>query len=263
MKKLLFRICYQGAQYHGWQVQKNGISVQERFQDALEGLLKKRNPICGCSRTDAGVHAREYFFHMVTDSPISEAQMKIALNRSFLPRDIAVLDIVPVPMSFHARYSAVGKEYCYQIWNAEYPSPFLKDMSWWYRPKLSVDAMREGIPYLLGRKDFSSFCAAGSSVINHHRELFEIAVERFDELIQLRFRGDGFLYHMVRILVGTFVAISEGRLQSVDLPRILEACDRSLAGATAPPEGLFLNRVFYSQKEWGRNNEGTESVGEY
>lgn len=246
MKKLLFRISYDGTDYHGWQVQPNGLSVQERIQDALEQLLGKREPICGCSRTDAGVHAREYFFHMTTESSIPAQQIQYALNRSFLPNDIAVLDVTEVPMDFHARYSAIGKEYCYQIWNSVYPNPFLRSTAWWYRPKLSVAKMEAGIPYLLGRKDFSSFCASGSSVENHVRELFEIVIEQKDELIEFRFRGDGFLYHMVRILVGTLVELSQGKIKAEELPYILEAKDRSLAGATAPPTGLFLNHVFYS-----------------
>lgn len=247
MKKLLFRICYDGTSYHGWQVQPNGISVQETIQDALEKLFLKREAICGCSRTDAGVHANEYFFHMVTENQMDTDKIRYALNRSFLPKDIVVLDITQVQDNFHARYSAIGKEYCYNIWNDICPSPFFRNYSWWYRPKLSVSKMKEAVPYLLGRKDFSSFCASGSSVNDHVRELYDIDINRDGAKIVFRVRGDGFLYNMVRILVGTFVDISEGRINPDDLPGIIKACNRSLAGATAPPQGLFLNRVFYSQ----------------
>lgn len=244
MRNLLFEISYNGSRYHGWQVQQNAITVQQVVQDSIERLFQERLDISGCSRTDTGVHANQYFFHMKTESKIPCNNIQRAMNTS-LPDDIVVLGCSEAPLDFHARYSCTGKEYVYQIWNAEYGNPFLQDMVYHYRYPLRIDRIQQAMQYLLGTYDFSSFCALHTDVEDKTRTIFDARVEQEGNLIKLFFRGDGFLYNMVRIMVGTLLFVSEGKIQPEQIPEIIQKKDRSLAGKTAPARGLYLNRIFY------------------
>ena len=244
MRNLLFEISYNGSHYHGWQVQQNAISVQQVVQDSIEKLFRERLDISGCSRTDTGVHANQYFFHMKTESTIPCSNIQRAMNTS-LPDDIVVLNCSEVPLDFHARYSCTGKEYVYQIWNAEYGNPFMRDMVYHYRYPLQIDRIQQAMRYLLGTHDFSSFCALHTDVEDKTRTIFDARVEQEGNLIKLVFRGDGFLYNMVRIMVGTLLFVSEGKIQPEQIPEIIQKKDRNSAGKTAPARGLYLNRIFY------------------
>jgi tRNA pseudouridine38-40 synthase len=243
-RKLLVFITFDGSLYHGWQVQQNAVSVQQVVQDALERVLKVRPGIVGCSRTDSGVHANEFAFHFLTDSRIPCESLVKALNVN-LPKDIAALRCTDAPADFHARYDVVYKEYIYKIYNKEIRSPFYHNRALFYPQPLDIAAMQQAANGFLGKHDFSSLCAAGSSVTDNTRNVMLSEVEANGDLVIYRVRADGFLYNMVRIMTGTLLWVSQGKIKPDDIDNIINARDRNMAGPTAPPQGLYLNRVFY------------------
>lgn len=245
MRNLLITICFDGANYHGWQIQQNAVSVQQVFQEALTRILGTQPDIKGCSRTDSFVHAREFCISFHTNHTIPCERLIGALNH-FLPSDIAACSCREVPGDFHARYSCDGKEYEYRIWNERIRNPFLtgKVLHYWY--PLDVDRLNRAASFLLGPHDFTSFCAVDARERgNMIRTITEAKWEKKDDVVSFFVAADGFLYHMVRILVGTMLRIAEGKWEPDDMGRILNAADRRAAGPTAPPQGLYLNRVFY------------------
>lgn len=244
MRNLLFRIAYKGGAYHGWQVQKNCLSVQEKIQDAIEKVAGKRENIIGCSRTDTGVHAREYFFNMRTESKLATWRFPGALN-AHLPYDISALNAYEVDFDFHARYDCLSKEYQYVIWNNRERNPFYEGLSLHYRRPLDEKSMHAQASYFLGEHDFSAFCSANSSILDTRRTVKKFEVERRSDELILTVEANGFLYNMVRIMVGTLLRIEEGKIEKNSISDIIESKDRSRAGLTAPAQGLFLNRVIY------------------
>lgn len=245
MKNLLVEVSYRGTAYHGFQFQKNALSIAEVLQDKIEQVLRKREPIVGCSRTDAGVHANSCFFHMKTDVPFPTEKFPEVLNR-VLPSDIVVLSCKEVPLDFHARYSCKGKEYWYRVWNHPVKDPFLSDLALFHKKPIDVELLnREALP-LIGTHDFTSFCnpnhKEGMSTI---RTVDRICLTREGDMVTMAIHADGFLYNMVRIIMGTLLEINDGMLPQNSVLSILEAKDRSRAGRTAPPHGLYLNRVDY------------------
>ncbi|MFT8887996.1 tRNA pseudouridine(38-40) synthase TruA [Ethanoligenens sp.] len=246
MRNLLLYLRFDGTAYHGWQVQKNSVTVQQTLQDALETILRQRPPVTGCSRTDAGVHARSYACNFHTEHTIPSENLVRALN-ACLPGDIAVLSCREVPSSFHARYSALEKEYLYQIWNAPVRDPFQRGRMLHVPCPLDDAAMDKAARYFLGRHDFASFRAAGSSVTDTVRTISCSQVRREKEQVFFRVRGNGFLYNMVRIMVGTLLYTAQGKLQPVDIPAVIDSLDRAAAGPTAPAHGLYLNRILYDE----------------
>lgn len=244
MAKLLLTICYDGTRFHGWQVQPNGITVQETLQDAVEQITGVRAPVTGCSRTDAGVHARK--FCCTTDAPekLTPDALCKALN-GVLPPDVAVLSASPVPETFHPRYNARGKRYVYYIWNGAARDPFRRPYSLHLRSPLDAEHMHEIAQLFIGTHDFTAFCSAGGSVQDKVRTITRSAVERQGDLVTYTVEADGFLYNMVRILVGTLLDVESGRLTAADVRRALDEGDRAAAGATAPPQGLFLEDIWY------------------
>ena len=242
--RILLKLSYLGTNYHGWQVQPNGITVQEEMQNALETLYQVRLGVTGCSRTDSGVHAKEFYCHYDTTKYIPESNIIAALNTK-LPNDISVASCCYVDDDFHARYSSKGKEYIYQIYNAKTPEPFLNDRSWHISRELDTAKMNVFAKGLIGNHDFIAFSSSGRTVTDTVRTVYDCSVERENDIITVKISGDGFLYNMVRIIVGTLVDVSDGKINSDSALSILESKDRNRAGLTAPPQGLFLNKVFY------------------
>ncbi len=245
MRNLLLTISYDGSRYHGWQVQENALTVQAVFQDALFAATGLKEDIKACSRTDTGVHAREFCVSLQTESPIPTQRLTAALNH-YLPEDVAVRGCREVSMGFHARYACKGKEYTYEIWNHPVRNPFLRDraLHYWYPiDEALLDRAAQGY---LGRHDFSSFCTLDRREKGDlTRTVTSSQVERRGDLVVFTVAADGFLYNMVRIMAGTLLRVQQGKLTPEDIPTILAAKDRSAAGPTAPACGLYLNRVFY------------------
>ena len=244
MKNLLLTLCFDGSGYHGWQVQENAVTVQSTLQDAVERILGVRENIIGCSRTDAGVHAEMFCCNMRTAKEMPPEKLQTALN-AVLPRDIAVLSVKEVPYEFHARYDCKGKVYKYLIWNAQTRNPFYENRAYHYPWPLDVPMLNGQIQAFLGTHDFSAFCASGSSVEDRVREITRAEIQKTGDLVEIYIGGNGFLYNMVRIMVGTLLGIQTGNIPTDSLPWILEKKDRQNPGVTAPAHGLYLHEVRY------------------
>ncbi|MDR3313284.1 MAG: tRNA pseudouridine(38-40) synthase TruA [Oscillospiraceae bacterium] len=244
MRNLLLTLRFDGSGFHGWQVQPNGCTVQQVLGDALERVLGRREAIHGCSRTDAGVHARMFCCNFRTEHAIPAARLPAALN-FYLCGQVAVLDCTEVAADFHARYSCTGKTYCYLIRNARARDPFLLHRALLKPFPLEAALLeREGQAFV-GTHDFAAFCAAGSSVKSTVRTVRRVEACRDGEELRLFFEADGFLYNMVRIMAGTLLEIARGRLEPGCIPAILASGDRANAGFTAPAAGLYLWKVEY------------------
>ncbi len=253
MRRLLFEIAYQGSRYHGYQVQKNAVTVASTIQDAIEKVWGIREGITGCSRTDAGVHARQYFFHMDTAHTIPVDAAVRALNVN-LPGDIAVLSCREVSPDFHARYNVCYKEYTYEIWNRPVRNPFLDKLALQYKYPLDDVLMNRCASEYVGTHDFRAFCSTGSKAKPTEtdggettiRTIYRSQVVREGDKVLFKVCGDGFLYNMVRIMTGTLLLTALSRLKPGDITRILREGERSEAGITAPAEGLYLTHVSYT-----------------
>ncbi len=242
--RYLFCISFNGAAYCGWQVQKNGITVQNVVQDAIERILGLRHNIVACSRTDAGVHANNFYFHIDLELKIPILNFMFALN-NVLPADIVVKSIVRVGDGFHARYSCRCKEYIYKVYIGALKNPFLKDLVLPYGRNLNMNNMLEASKFFLGRHNFTSFCNSNSTVKDKVRTIYFIDITLENDIVIFKIKGDGFLYNMVRIMVGTLIEVSEGRFCPNDIKDILENMNRKYAGRTVKASGLYLNEVYY------------------
>lgn len=253
--KILLKIAYVGTAYCGYQVQPNGVTVQERLNEATRAVFGVDCDVVGCSRTDSGVHARAFCATIAEkgkpslETTVPVARVSRALN-VHLPDDIAVLDACLVPDEFHARYGVSAKEYEYVIYNAPERDPFLMERAW-HIPKPFTDgdiaAMNVAAAAFVGEHDFSALRDGddGKSPVRH---VFSASVGRQGECILFRVSGNGFLYHMVRVMAGTLAEVGRGKIPPEDIAGRLAARDRCLFGATAPAHGLYLNRVFYPEK---------------
>lgn len=248
--RYLLTVSYIGTAYHGWQVQKNARSVQQEMQDALENVLGFRPALSGCSRTDSGVHAKKYCCHFDCENPLNTEKVLGGLNH-FLPLDIGALALENVAEDFHARYSCTGKEYKYVIYNSYRRDPFLEGRSCKYPHFLDEKLMDKAAKSFLGKHDFSAFCSAGAKEGDKIRTVYSARVERQGDKLIFTVAADGFLYNMVRIMVGTLIRVCEGKIDPDGIADIISRRDRSLAGPTAPAEGLYLNEIFYGEE----NNE--------
>ena len=242
--RILLTIAYLGTNYHGWQVQPNGITVQKIMQDALESVYKVRPNLTGCSRTDAGVHANEFCCHYDVDSYITEKGIVCALNTK-LPRDVRVIKCKYVDDDFHARYSALGKEYVYRIYNSPTSNPFESDRSLHVTKQLDIEKMNRFAKGLCGTNDFIAFSSSGRTVEDTVRTIDYCKVDKCENIVTITVAANGFLYNMVRIIVGTLLEVSDGKIPVDDAYNIISSKDRNKAGPTAPAHGLFLNKVFY------------------
>ena len=251
MKRLLFCISYNGASYHGWQVQENSLTVQKVVQDAIQKVTGFRNDIVACSRTDAGVHANNFYFHMDSQLDITPSNMRRAVSGN-LPLDIEIKSVLEVDPFFHYSYCAKAKEYIYKIWNSKIRNPFLNNLVWTYYRRLDLDKINQALKYLIGEHDFTSFSSAKSDIIDKKRNLYSIEFVKSDNILEFRLVGNGFLHNMVRIIVGTLINVSEGLILPEDIENIIKKRDRRAAGRTAPPQGLYLNNVIYDNLKINR-----------
>lgn len=245
MTNYMLVIEYDGTAYHGFQIQDRHITIQGRLETAITKLAKRPVGICGSGRTDAGVHALNQVVNFHSDLTVPVNRIPIAVN-SLLPHDIRVKRAQIVSDDFHARFSAKAKTYVYHIDQTPVDSVFRRNYCWWIKNKLNWDAIIKASKYLLGTHDFAAFAASGSNVKTTVRSMYELEIVVDDQVSQLRFTADGFLYNMVRNMVGTLVEVGLGRCSVEQLQVILAARDRRLAGPTAPAKGLFLEHVFYS-----------------
>lgn len=255
--KLLVKISYLGTRYCGYQTQPNGETVQQKLNEATRALFGFDCDIVGCSRTDSGVHAKE-FCATVSKRGTEELQTTIPTERipqamnQHLPPDICVFGAEWVPETFHARYSVAAKEYIYRIYNRREMDPFEVGRAAHLPCRIGesdLHRMQEAARAFCGKHDFSAYMAQGSKITDPVRTILLSDVEREGDLILFRVRADGFLYNMVRILAGTLVEVAQGKILPSDIPAITESRDRSRAGLTMPACGLYLNRVFYQQPE--------------
>jgi len=240
-------VAYDGTSYHGFQEQRGtGLpTVQERLESSLTELAGRSVQVIGSGRTDAGVHARGQVVNFnAAGWNIPAEKIPLALN-GVLPEDMSVLEAMEAPEDFHARFSATAKEYRYTIHNSRTPDPFLRRYSLFFPRLLDIEAIRRESRLLLGKHDFLAFKAEGSPVKTTVRTLYDIRIEHRGDNIQLFFRGDGFLYNMVRIMVGTLLNIGLHKHPPGAISGILDSKDRTRAGPTAPPQGLCLMKVFY------------------
>ena len=247
MRNLKVTMGFRGTNYHGFQRQPNGITVQEVVETALSKLFNEPVTIQGCSRTDTGVHAKEYCFTMQTEKQLPERNF-IRGACGYLPEDISIYRVEEMPADFHARFSCKAKEYMYRIHNSESKNPFTTDLELLYRRKLDIPLMQEAAQHFIGTHDFATFCTNCTEKQNTIRTIYDITIEKQGNTVILLVKGNGFLYNMVRAITGTVLYAAEGKLKPEDIPVILDSGNRTLAGPTAPPGGLYLTRVWYEDE---------------
>ena len=237
-------IAYDGTAYVGWQVQKNGISVQQRVNEAVSELFGQHIEVIGASRTDAGVHAEGNVAAFDVDTRMPAEKIAFALNQR-LPEDIVVQSSEEVDGEFHPRFDAVEKTYEYHIINCRQPQPLKNRHCYFYHYPLDVEQMRAGCAPLIGEHDFTSFASAHAQTKTYIRTIYSLGVRAEGDEIIIRVTGSGFLYNMVRIIAGTLIQIGAGQKKASDMARILAARDRKAAGPTAPAKGLVLVEIVY------------------
>lgn len=246
MRNLKVCIAYNGAAYHGFQRQNNAVTVQQTVEDCMSKLLKEKITVNGCSRTDTGVHARQFFFNSKLNCAIPCEGFIKGMN-ALLPNDIAVLSCEDTDDDFHARFSSKGKEYIYIVNNTPVRDVFSDKLSLHYSGKLDEKAMDKAAKLFIGEHDFAAFCKAEAKehLKSTIRTVHDFNVTRDGDKVIFKVSGNGFLHNMVRIMVGTLIYVSENKRTEDDIIRSLETGDREDAGKTISPEGLYLNKVFY------------------
>lgn len=244
MKNIKLIIEYDGTNYHGWQTQKNAKTVQDVIERAIEGLTGEKAALISSSRTDFGVHALGQVANFISNSTIPGDRFSYALNR-ILPEDIVIRESCEVGLDFHARFQAKGKKYRYIIYNHRFPSAMLRNRAYHVSYNLDIDGMKKAALCFLGTHDFSSFKASGSSVKTSVRTITSVSLEKNDDVLKFEICGNGFLYNMVRIIVGILVDVGMGKIKADDIPDIINSKDRKKAGHTAPAHGLYLVEVYY------------------
>ncbi len=242
--RILLELSYLGSAYYGWQIQPDVPTVQGEINRALSVLYGCEILTQGSSRTDRGVHAKSFFCHFDTDRSFDISRLPMALNAN-LPRDISVHSARVVDEDFHARFNVKCKTYEYLIWNNPTRNALYSDraLHWWYGA--DVEAMDKAAKALCGTHDFAAFKAQGSPVETTVRTIFDAGVEREGDFIKIHVTGDGFLYNMVRIIVGTLLYMARGKLSFDAMPELIESLDRTKTGPTVGPEGLYLVKTEY------------------
>lgn len=243
-RNIALRLRYDGSRYHGWQVQKNDISVAQTLEEALTQVCGHRVKTVGCGRTDAGVHALSYCANFRTDCPIPAERLPLAVN-SRLPGDIAVERALDAPEDFNAIGSCIKKEYIYKILNSNIRDPFLDKRVCFYPQGLDMALMSAAARAFEGTHDFKAVRSLGTETRSTVRTVHWCRAEKQGDIITVAICANGFLYNMCRAMVGTMVYASYGKLSPGDIPTLLEKGDRRLTGPTMPPQGLYLNRLWY------------------
>lgn len=255
MRNIAMRLKFDGSGYHGWQYQTNGVTLQETIERALGEICGEKIRVTGCSRTDAGVHALDYVMNFKTNCKIPTSRFPYALNGR-LGDDITVTEAREVPTEFNARFSAKGKRYIYLILNDRFPSPFLSRYSWFLPYKLNLEDMKEAAECFVGTHDFKGFMACGGQQKTTVRTVFECSVKADPKnLIKITVAADAFLYNMVRIITGTLVYVGCGKIKKDEIPEIIRKGDRRECGVTAPPQGLFLEKVYLREDDKEESHE--------
>ena len=245
-KRICMTVAYDGTNYHGWQQQNNGITIEEELNRCLSELFEEPIQIIGGSRTDAGVHAMGNVAVFDTKSRMPARKVAYALNQK-LPKDIRVQKSEEVPVDWHPRHCESRKTYEYRIYRAEFPMPVKRLYSYFTYHVLDVRRMREAAAYLEGEHDFKSFCQTGAQVDSTVRTIYSLWVEEQGSDLVIRVCGNGFLYNMVRIIAGTLIEVGQGKREPESMRQILEARKRSMAGPTAPAHGLMLIKYEFIQ----------------
>lgn len=243
MNNYKLTIQYDGGRYRGWQRLGNSENtIQAKIESVLSKLVGKNIEIIGSSRTDAGVHALAQVANFKISEDLTEIEIGDYLNR-YLPRDISIREVSPVPVNFHARYNAKEKTYLYKIWNEKYTNPFMRKYSMHVEKQLNIARMKEACTYFVGRHDFTAFSNAKSKKKSMEREIYFIGIERDTGFIHIRIRGNGFLHNMVRKIVGTLIEVGLGKMDTEAIPRIIISKERNQVGYVADACGLYLERI--------------------
>ena len=245
MRNIKILIAYDGTRYNGWQRQDNTENtIQGKIEQLLSRMTGEEIEIHGSGRTDGGVHAKGQIANFHTNTTMTTEEILQYMNE-YLPMDIAVLDVRDASERFHSRLNVKRKTYCYHIWNSEVPNVFERKYSYQITEKLDIYAMREAASYLLGTHDFKSFCARKKMKKSTVRMIESIDFRKEGDMLFITYKGNGFLYNMVRILTGTLIEVGRGERKPEEMKMILESLNRDKAGFTAPAQGLFLEKVDY------------------
>lgn len=249
-KRILLKIEYEGTAYHGWQIQPNGLTVEELLENALQTIFRKAVNLNATSRTDAGVHALGQVAYFDIDEHPPLYRIQKSLN-ALTPRDITVVDIKEVDKKFYPRQKTIGKRYRYQITNSLSPAAIHKDYCWWVREPLDIEKMRLAAEDLLGEHDFGAFQAKGCQALSTIKKIHSISFQDYQfgahRRIDMVIKGNSFLKYMVRIITGTLVDIGTGKISGDTIKQGLEKPKRAVAGMTAPPQGLFLEEIYFPE----------------
>lgn len=237
-------LSYDGSRYHGWQIQENLPTIQGTLQNAARKITKEAVNIIGCGRTDTGVHARHYVATFKTDCTIPIDRVPAAFN-SLLPRDVVVRDAILMADDFHPVRSCIKKEYTYVVHNTKYPNPFYANYAHHHMGKLPIDTLKRAANHFVGEHDFASMRSLGTEVKSTVRRVYSFDVADTEYGVDFIISANGFLYNMARTMAGTLLSVARGAISPDDIPEILESRDRSRAGATAPPQGLYMTNVIY------------------
>lgn len=244
MKNIKLIIEYDGTNYYGWQKQNDKVTIQGTLEEAVRNLTKEENDVIGCSRTDSGVHARGFVASFKTESTVPPHKFREAINYR-LPDDIVVLSSEEVSEDFHPRYLAKGKTYEYTIYNNLVPTALNRAFSYHYKYPLDIESMKEACNFFKGTHDFKAFRSEGSSVKTTVRTIYDLNIKTEGDFIKISVSGDGFLYNMVRIIVGTLINVGRGKIAPHDIEKIIAGKDRKEAGDCVPAKGLKLVEVYY------------------
>lgn len=244
MSNIKLVLEYDGSNYTGWQRQNNTLAIQQVIEETIESVLNQKVNLIGCSRTDTGVHAREFVCNFRCETSIPAERLKYALNPK-LPDDVVVIASEEVEEEFHSRYSCVGKTYVYTILNRQVRAAIKRDYCYQYKRKLNTVLMKEACQYFIGKHDFSAFRNLGSSVKTTVRTITDLNISVEGDKIIIVVSGDGFLYNMVRIIVGTLIDVGIQKINPSDIKYIIDSQDRKNAGPSVPAQGLMLYKVHY------------------